>query len=311
MACKNATAPINISKKNITDDCFLKCLFKYNYPVSPATTVTNNGDHLTLSYDKVRIKYNNDKLLTDKIHIYTPSLHTFDGIQADGEMIISHMDAGISLLVCIPIVVSNGKNEASKQFKALIEQAMEKTPNVGESSVIQTSTFSLNPFIPKKKGFYSYVASLPYDPCNGTHQYIVYTPEDSVLYINTKTMGLLKKMIVKHKSSVKKAGEVYYNKRGAIYEGGESSTDDNDIYIECHPTGSEGETNVQIPKSITGGKDSDSSLNFKNPVVIVIIGLLAGLVLIFIISTVMSFFRTRNNLGASSSSLSDVGNLQT
>lgn len=124
-------------------------------------------------------------------------------------------------------------------------------------------------------------------------------------------MGLLKKMIVKHKSSVKKAGEVYYNKRGAIYEGGESSTDDNDIYIECHPTGSEGETNVQIPKSITGGKDSDSSLNFKNPVVIVIIGLLAGLVLIFIISTVMSFFRTRNNLGASSSSLSDVGNLQT
>lgn len=290
MACKNSTSPINISKNEINDECFLKCLYKYNYPVSPATTVTNNGNHLTFSYDKVRIKFNNDKLLTGDIHLYAPSLHTFNNKHADAELIINHMDAGISLLVCIPISISNSTNEPSKELKALLEQAMEKTPNIGETTVIPTKNFTLNSFIPKKKGFYSYVATLPYEPCNGTHQYVVYMPEDSQVYLNSETMRLLSKIIVEHKYGVKKAGEVFYNKRGAIFEGASESSDDNDIYIECHPTGSEGEEPVQLP--IDSSIKISEPINFKNPVVITIIGLLAGLIVIYLISIILSFFRT-------------------
>lgn len=295
MACSKATAPINISKKEITDDCFLKCMYKYNYLTSAASTVTNNGNHLSISYDKVRIKFNNDNLLTGDIRIYSPSLHTFDGKHADAEMVITHMDAGISLLVCIPIVVSNGKNEASKQLESLIAQAMEKTPNVGESSVIQTNNFSLNPFIPKKKGLYSYVASLPYTPCNGSHQYIVFTPDESAVFMSTSIVGKLRKMIVNHEIGVKKTRELFYNKRGAIYEGGSTSVDDNEIYIECHPTGSEGEEPVQIKVDDT---IKEPTLNFKNPAVITLVGLLAGLLLILIISTVLNFFRGRTATSA-------------
>jgi hypothetical protein len=97
-------------------------------------------------------------------------------------------------------------------------------------------------------------------------------------------------MIIEHELSVKKSREVFFNKRGAIFEGASESSDDNDIYIECHPTGSEGEEPVQLAIDNT----VKEPINFKNPVVITIIGLLAGLILIFLISTILTFFRTSN-----------------
>ena len=55
MACSSSTAPINISSTGYTDDCYLKCEYKYNYPRSPATTISNNGNYLALRHVLARI----------------------------------------------------------------------------------------------------------------------------------------------------------------------------------------------------------------------------------------------------------------
>ena len=81
MACSSSTAPINISSSGYADDCYLKCEYKYNYPRSPATTISNNGNYLALSYDKVKIVYNNNDLRAQNIRIYSPSIHTFNGVK--------------------------------------------------------------------------------------------------------------------------------------------------------------------------------------------------------------------------------------
>ena len=95
MACISSTAPIDLTDKGYADDCSLKCQFKYDYPRSPATSISNEGNHLALSYDKVKVSYNNTDLRVQGIRLYSPSLHHFNGVPADGELIIKHMDMGI------------------------------------------------------------------------------------------------------------------------------------------------------------------------------------------------------------------------
>lgn len=279
MACTSSTAPINITDDGYTDDCSLKCLFKYDYPKVDSTTFNNQGNYLGLSYPKAKVSYNNDDLQIDGIRFYSPSLHKFNGERAAGEIVISHMDMGISLLVCIPITVSSAKTDASKSLEYIVTQAMNRTPNVGETAVVALKNFSLNSFIPKKAPFYSYKGTLPYAPCNGTHQYIVFMPEVTPLHLSSKSMGIVKKFILDHDSSIKPSTEYFYNVRGAIFSNIEEG--DDDIYIECNPTGADGKL-LGVPAN---GKEVEKpAIDFSHPAVIVILGILGGLLLILVIS---------------------------
>lgn len=290
MTCTSSTAPINISSEDYTDDCSLKCMFKYNYPRVPATTLRNEGNYLAVSYDKVKINYNNNDLRVEGIRIYTPSLHTFDGVRADGEIVITHMDMGISLLVCIPIVISSGKNDASKNLEYIIAQAASRVPNVGEKAVISVKNFTLNSFIPKKASLYSYQGTLPYSPCNGDHQYVVFMPDKSPVFMSSQTMSVLKKIIMSHDSVIKPSGEYFFNKRGAIFTDPNSDEGDDDIYIECNPTGADGEP---IPVPETSKTPNKPPMDFSNPVVIVVLGIIGGLLLILLLSVIGQFFYRR------------------
>ena len=298
MTCTSSTAPINISSKDYTDDCSLKCLFKYNYPRTPVVTIRNEGNHLALTYDKVKVDFNNNELRTEGIRIYTPSLHTFNGARADGEIVISHMDMGISLLVCIPIVISSSKTDASKNLEYIIEQSASRNPNVGEKSLVSIKNFTLNSFIPKKSPLFSYQATLPYAPCNGNHQYIVFMPERSPVFISSKTMTVLKKIIIPHDSVIKPSTEYFFNKRGAIYNNPNSDDGDDDIYIECNPTGADGEL-IAVPPS-TSKKFDKPPLDFNNPVVIIVLGIIGGILLILILSIIGQFFYRRRSANGSS-----------
>lgn len=302
MACTSSTAPINISSKDYSDDCYLKCLFKYNYPRSPATTIINEGNYLAVSYDKVKVDFNNDVLRVEGMRIYTPSLHTFNGKRADAEVVIAHMDRGVSLLVCIPIVISSGKNDGSKNLDDIIKQAVSRTPNVGESAVITVNNFTLNSFIPKKAPLYAYEATLPYAPCNGSHQYIVFMPDKTPLFISSDTMASLKKIIVPHDSTIKPSREFFYNKRGAIFTDPSADDGDDDIYIECHPTGADGEP-IPIPSSSKKHKSEDI-IDFKNPIVSVFLGLAGGFLVIFTISFFIDLYKRR--VGSRGSGTSEV-----
>lgn len=288
MACATSTAPINISTKGKVDDCSLKCQFKYNYPRSPATTITNNGNYLGLSYDKVKVSYNDNDLRVQDIRLYVPSLHTYNGNGADGELVIRHVGMGVSLLVCIPIVISSNKSDASKTLSFLVDSAAKRTPNVGESAVISAKDFTLNSFIPKRKPFYSYTGTLPYAPCNGEHQYVVFMPETSPVYISSKDMGLLKNILVAHDSSVKPAGNYFVNERGAVFTDPNSDEGDDDIYIECHPTGAGGKP---LPDSGSKAADQGDAIDFDNPIVIIILGILGGALVIILISILVPLIK--------------------
>lgn len=290
MSCTSSTAPINISDKDNADDCSLKCSFKYNYPRVPSTTITNEGNYLNISYDKVTVNYNNTDLLVNGMRLYTPSLHTFNGKESDGELVISHVDMGISLLVCIPIIISTTVTKASKSLDYLLKQALSKTPNAGEKAVVATNNFTLNDFIPKKAPFYSYNATLPYAPCNGSHQFIVFMSEDTSIFISPKTMSNLQKILISHDSSIKPKLDYFLNKRGAIFQDPTSDDGDDDIYIDCQPTGANGEP-IPVPN---GNASKNVPFNFKNPIVIIFISVLLGFLLIFIIIMIIKW-RTRKS----------------
>ena len=291
MACASSTAPINISSKDYTNECSLKCMFKYNYPRVPSVTVANQGNYLEISYEKAKVSYNNTDLVVNGIRLYTPSLHTFDGKRADAELVINHMDMGISLLLCIPVTLSASSTNASESLGYILTQAASRTPNAGEKAVIPTKNFTLNDFVPKKSPLYSYKATLPYPPCNGDHQYVVFMPEDSPVFISPVTMASLKKIMTPHDSSIKPKLDYFFNKRGAVFLDPTSDDNDDDIYIDCQPTGSNGEP-IQVP---SGNREHKKApLDFSNPIVITILGIVGGILLIIIIGIVVQFFRTRS-----------------
>ena len=80
--------------------------------------------------------------------------------------------------------------------------------------LIQVVDFSLDNFVPSRKGYFAYSGTLPYDPCNGDYSYVVYKKEDG-LNISSTGLTKLKKIIKKTISTVKK-NSVFYNKKGQM-----------------------------------------------------------------------------------------------
>ena len=81
MSCTNGTSPIDISMRNITGECILKCSYTHNYVQSNSAS-TNQGDYISLSYNASPappVQYNNNNYVVNNIRIYFPSLHSFNG----------------------------------------------------------------------------------------------------------------------------------------------------------------------------------------------------------------------------------------
>ena len=140
---------------------------------------------------------------------------------------------------------------ATGQLTNIIRYISRIGNNQGEGGQVRGLNFSLNNFIPKNKGFYHYVASLPWDPCDKCTDYIVYNLSDASINLDNMTMGILNKIISKN-NIVNTGGDIdtnklgySYNKRGAIFGFGNNDN----IWISCHPTGQEGEILVDESKS--------------------------------------------------------------
>jgi len=248
--CLNATSPVNIDMKSITGPCVLKCDYNYEYgDYSP--NITNKEDYLSLNYSGKPnpVKYNDERYTVQEVRIYQPSLHTFSGDHADGEIMIIHHGPGKNLIVCIPIVSGGNTDKGSSQLGVLINEAASRTPNINESVTHSSGNFSLDNFIPNKKGYFAYSGTLPYNPCNGEYSYIVYKKEDG-LNLNSNTMRKIQDIIKKTITSVK-TNAVFFNKKGA-----NSKLNNDNIYIDCQPVDENGEILVQEGPS---GLNTDTS----------------------------------------------------
>jgi carbonic anhydrase len=259
MSCPKSTAPVNIP--TTATACSLKCKYSYNYPAS-SLQGTNKKDYISYRLNEAQntpVQYGDSNYEVEEFRIYQPSLHSFVGEKAPAELVIIHRNnmGSDKLLVCIPMIEKDVANDSSVMLEHVIIEVAKRANSNENTTMINLAGFTLNKFIPKKKPFIIYKGTLPYSPCiNSTVNYVVFTDADAAIKITPTSMNILERIITRHNYEVKPEpkGGFFYNKDGPTL--GTSMSDD--IYIDCKPTGSEGE--VLVP---TTSAWSFSSGNMK------------------------------------------------
>ena len=277
MSCPKSTAPVNLP--TFATACSLKCKYSYNYPASELQG-TNKKEYISYRVNERQntpVQYGDSNYDVEEFRIYHPSLHNFVGEKADAEMVIIHRNnmGSEKLLVCIPMVEKDVANDSSVMLEHVIIEVAKRANSNENTTVINLAGFTLNKFIPKKKPFIIYKGTTPYSPCtNTTVNYVVFTKPDAIT-ITPTSMSILKRMISTQNYEVKSdpKGGFFYNKDGPTL--GTSMSDD--IYIECKPTGSDGE--VLVPAASAWSMSSlnmktNMNLNSINTFIYVILGII-------------------------------------
>jgi carbonic anhydrase len=288
MSCSNATAPIDISKDNVSGKCDLKCEFSYHYNDS-SCVATHRDDYISLAYDTSSsppVTYNSSSYDVKEVRIYSPSLHSFNGTKADGEFIIVHNTyAGANpLLVCIPIKSSNAGELNSKYLSTIIKTVATNAPTTDETTTVTISNFNLNEFVPKKP-FYSYTATEPYQPCNkGKNEYIVFA-NDSAIGLSDNALFLLKKLISENAYDIKPSPGLFFNQKGPS-----SNVSSGQIYIDCQPVGNSEKKDVIITDSGSGFSTGHLTAKniMENKIFQMLLGAIIFVAIIFLIKFLVS-----------------------
>ena len=291
MACES-NAPANIISANNQDaaKCLNKCDLVFDYGNS-TVVINNKGDHLELSYDTTgTVTYNAISVEVQVIRIYSPSLHTYSNEQVDAEMIIEHGGFGERLLVCIPIKTQSegGGGGGTMLINDLIYGAASQIENEGDSYTNST-TWTLNTVMPNKTPVYSYTASnLPYQTCTqNEYHYLVWHPEDYHMTISQEVSDLLKGtsdttgFITNHNIDSIQITPVFYNENGA--KNSKYIGDEEEIYIECNPTGDEGEElyakSTDTDESLLNVSDISYNDILKNKAMEIFLGFVAACII--------------------------------
>jgi hypothetical protein len=271
-----STQSIDISNKNISGKCDLKCAYNFQYPESN-TTAKNQDVLINLSYDNSKsppVTYNTQKYTVTQIIISSPSLHLFNGATTDAEIIIEHtpVKGGPGLFVGIPIKSSSDSSDASYLLKEIIDITGTNAPSQGESTNLSISEFTLNKIVPNKP-YYSYTD-------NGKNDWIMFGILDAIP-LSSDTITILQKIIKPYPLPMT-GGELFYNSSGP-----NSTKVGEGIYISCKPTGSsKEETEVEYSKNTTS---YDFSNILDNPVTKIIFQIIVGCILFIIVFMLFNF----------------------
>jgi len=252
MSCQNNNSPIDININNISGKCDYKCNYNFYYNNS-TTQATNRGDYISLTYDyknSPQVIFNANSYNVKEIRIYYPSLHSYNSIKTDAEMIIIHTSNfnPKQLLVCVPIIISNSTSKATEILDEIINTMSSSAVKEGETTTINVSDFNLNDFVPKKP-YYYYSGLELYQPCSSDTDYIVFDNSGQVINISSDSFNKMKSFIKSNSyviSSIKT--NYYYNESGPD----NSLNNNSEIYINCSPVGESDEEVLVI---------SDNKLN--------------------------------------------------
>ena len=269
--------PINIKSNYVTDsnkECSAKCSFSYKYPTSNLT-LKNLGTHLELTYDNGRtapVIFSGEKYNVNKIYILNKSIHWFDNTQSDGEILIYHIssEGAIPLIVCIPLSSQVSSGIGSDSLDKVVTLASNEAPSKDDEITLNTNTieFTLNDYLPKVgTEFYSYKGNhfIQSSHINSEEVHYIVYHRDNGIHLSSDTDGTANKLnsiitsydktfinlddpSVDDNDDLKE--KMFINKYGASeFEG------DDDIYIDCSPTGdSDEEVAFKLDaNSITGG----------------------------------------------------------
>jgi carbonic anhydrase len=222
---------INISPKNISGKCDLKCAYNFSYSESNSTA-KNNGVMINLTPDNSSeppVTYNTAKYTVSNMYITSPSLHTFNDKKVDAEFFIQHVPVkgGQNLNVAIPIISSSESSTASNLITQIIQSVSTNAPSNGESTNLNISGFTLQNIVPSKP-FFSYTDT-------GNTNWIVFPMKDAIP-LNSSTLTTLNQIIKPYPLPMT-GGEIFLNSKGP-----NSTQTNSGIYISCNPTGSSEET---------------------------------------------------------------------
>ena len=149
MSCPT-NAPINLPSA-VNQPCSSKCNFEYNYGLARCS-VTNQTTYLDIQCfdgnNTIKSDMISGSLLVTGVRLYAPSLNSYDGFQADAELIITHSGGGRTLYVCIPIVSSEKVGPSAKWFSQVIPFAPTKKGS-GATVGVNVNNFTLNDVIPQ------------------------------------------------------------------------------------------------------------------------------------------------------------------
>ena len=271
------TAPIDITK-NTSGECNLKCSYSFNYAPTNLQ-ITNQGYYLSFTVDNTMtppVIYNDQNYNVQEVRLYYPSLHTYAGKNADAELIILHSNTYSTkqLLVSIPVNRSStATSDSSTFFDSILSEVQRTANSQGQQTVYNNPTLSLAKFVPMTP-YYSYTGTLPWSPYDGTYDYVVFSIENAIAMSDQSTY-VLSEVIAPSSSIIRdNPYDIFYNSTGPVPQ------TTGEIYIDCQPTGDNGEV-IMPAKVASGGIIDNQTMKslFNNSLVKMLIGALIMIVI--------------------------------
>lgn len=302
MNCLYSKSPINIDINKISGNCDGKCSLTYKYEDS-SCIVTNKGQYISISYDTSKtppVIYNYANYNVKEIRLYFPSLHKYNGNNADGECIIVHTSNTSSkgLFICVPIksiskdasIDSPKRIQTMNLLNTISENIVKKAPNYGEKTTVPLGSnlnFNLNDFVPKKP-FFSYSSNEPFDSCTGNYDFVVFNINEWFVSMSEKSYKELNKVLKSHDIDVVEEDvKLFYNPKGPV-------VNSEQIYIDCQPVSTSDELvliDSDEEREATTKRTTITLSNIlENPFIGIIIGLILTFVVIYVLNMVFRFF---------------------
>jgi hypothetical protein len=292
------TAPLNIVQNLQSEQiCKLKCAYQFTYP--PTTLqIQNGGSYLLLGPDIVTVPPVIYNTLTYNVQygvLVQPSIHQYNGQKADAELIIIHIPAsgtGNNLFVCVPIKTSSSSTAASVNFFDMIMSTISQTAaSAGQNTIFNNSTFTFGRFVPMTP-YYSYTGTNMFqNGCNSKGpmvDYIVYHSENSITMSTTAFSTLQRVLPTPQSFGV--AIPASSNPAGLFFNpDGPTPPNQPDIYIDCQPTGDDGEILVPAKREpVNLLKDNPLKKLLEMDIINKGVKVLVGLVLMIFLWMVMT-----------------------
>lgn len=288
-------APINILLE--TDSCSLKCDYNFNYSITDFVVSYKNNAVLHFSnVDKKNfehVEYNGNQYNLEEILILNKSLHTYNNDYADGEIFMLHKNSfGNTLIVCIPIIISNSTDVKSEYFVEILNKLIiNGVNNKNESSII--NSININKIIPMTT-YYTYTSSDLFNGiCNNENNadYIVFhkksaiTIKQNIYDMFIKELDIINILFKIYKEN--DAPKLFMNKNGPK----KGTSINEDIYIECNPTGDEGEQTVELENNMIDNIFSNlfTDIIVLNYFIAIIIGCIVMYLLIYAFNKFIDF----------------------
>jgi len=298
-----------------------------------------SGNYLEIKYDlknsgtSPHVGFNGENYNVSSIRVYQPSLHKYDGQQAAVELLIFHDGPTYKggntkkLVVSIPYQSGTASSNytTSKSGGQILENIIgdyyKLAPTPKPSTKVATTTtattmvtpppspqnlniknFNLSNFIPNIQYYYYIAPELPkFGVCQKevTTNYVLFSITNGTQYISSDAISKLKSLINDSKFPIRKA-QVFKSAKFANSDSVGAKA--NEIYIDCNPTGTEGEE-LYKPANDSGEKVSSISKmvdNLKNSgIVQFLASIIVSIVLIWTIKK--AFFKKSDSIPSVSS----------